>query len=43
MIRIGIDPGASGAIAWITPEGGAEIHDMPIMPAAKTLNAAGAV
>jgi crossover junction endodeoxyribonuclease RuvC len=39
MIRIGADPGMTGAIAWIHPEGRPIIHDMPTMGERKAINA----
>lgn len=38
MNAIGIDPGITGAIAWIDRDG-VQIFDMPIMGAGKTVNA----
>lgn len=35
MTIIGIDPGLSGAIAFIAPSGALEVHDMPTVPGAK--------
>jgi crossover junction endodeoxyribonuclease RuvC len=37
---IGIDPGIGGAIAWIDPEQGVCIHDMPVMGKRNLINGA---
>jgi hypothetical protein len=39
VIRIGADPGMTGAIAWIEPEGRPVFHDMPVMGERKCINA----
>jgi crossover junction endodeoxyribonuclease RuvC len=43
MIHIGIDPGLSGAIVAIFPDGAIELHDMPVLEVKKkqTLNYSG--
>lgn len=43
MIHIGIDPGLSGAVAVILPDGAIEFHDMPVLEVKKkqTLDYAG--
>jgi crossover junction endodeoxyribonuclease RuvC len=35
-VVIGIDPGLSGAIAWLGPNGGAHVVDMPTIQLSKT-------
>lgn len=40
MISIGIDPGASGAIAVLGPDAALAVHDMPVMGPRAQVNAA---
>lgn len=40
MISIGIDPGASGAIAVLGPDTALAVHDMPVMGPRAQVNAA---
>jgi crossover junction endodeoxyribonuclease RuvC len=39
MHTVGIDPGIGGAIAWIDPDFGVRIHDMPVMGAKSLIDA----